>query len=275
MDIEAEISKILVSSQCESEVFVPLINYVKPEKHNPNHIRHLSDHIARAFLKMGRYGGFELFKWLQKRGWKQLLWQRTLKTDLYDELTSLKPPKRGSEMHFFAHTSIPDVYLNFIERSQDAICHYILSPCQVFWGDVLSDSGRLALVKKKQDVCLQDRNPLLANWAIKHIFNQFEDRDVTEIYETYSSATLLGTVQQNILYSECRIPSALDTTIQVHAVSTRLREVEVLKNQLIDHLIKHQVNPCDVLVLAPNIAEYLPYIQKVFGDDCPFNYVGI
>ncbi len=280
LNLEGEINQILRSEECRSEIFAPLIAYVKPEKstqYTQDRVRHLADHLARAFMKMNRYGGDFLQRWLKIRGWKQMLWQQTIKMQSYMQFSNLSPVKRMCEMHFFALSSIPDLYFRFIEKSLDPIHHYIFSPCQMFWGDILSDSGRLALLKKKQtmdlDSYLQDRNPLLANWAIKHTFKQIEEHPHTEIYQDANDGTLLEKIQHDILYSEKRSDFPMDKTLQIHAAPTKLREIEILKNGLIEHFVNKPLKPCDVLILAPNIAEYVPYIQKVFGDQCPFNFV--
>ena len=59
----------------------------------------------------------------------------------------------------------------------------------------------------------------------------------------------------------------IDASLRVHACHTRLRELEVLKDALLRHLaddpaLRHR----DIVVMAPDIAAYAPYLPAVFGE---------
>ncbi|MEG3158869.1 exodeoxyribonuclease V subunit gamma, partial [Lysobacter zhanggongensis] len=60
-----------------------------------------------------------------------------------------------------------------------------------------------------------------------------------------------------------------DPTLQVHACHTRLREVQVLHDQLRglleDGRFDPPLQPREIAVLAPDIDPYVPYIEAVFG----------
>ena len=58
-----------------------------------------------------------------------------------------------------------------------------------------------------------------------------------------------------------------DASLRVHACHTRLRELEVLKDALLrsladDSTLQHR----DIVVMAPDIAAYAPYLAAVFGE---------
>ena len=58
-----------------------------------------------------------------------------------------------------------------------------------------------------------------------------------------------------------------DASLRVHACHTRLRELEVLKNTLLraladDPSLQHR----DIVVMAPDISAYAPYLAAVFGE---------
>ena len=61
-----------------------------------------------------------------------------------------------------------------------------------------------------------------------------------------------------------------DPSLQLHACHTRLRELQVLHDQLRglfdDPRFDPPLEPREVAVLAPDIDEYLPYLDAVFGD---------
>ena len=57
-----------------------------------------------------------------------------------------------------------------------------------------------------------------------------------------------------------------DRSIQVHSCHTPMREVEVLHDQLLCLLDENpQLAPDDILVMAPEIEDYAPFIQSVFS----------
>lgn len=62
-------------------------------------------------------------------------------------------------------------------------------------------------------------------------------------------------------------PLRADASLRVHACHTRLRELEVLKDALLraladDPRLRHR----DIVVMAPDMAAYAPYLPAVFGE---------
>ena len=62
-----------------------------------------------------------------------------------------------------------------------------------------------------------------------------------------------------------------DASLRVHACHTRLRELEVLKNALLrcladDPTLQHR----DIVVMAPDIGAYAPYLAAVFGEPAQY-----
>jgi exodeoxyribonuclease V gamma subunit len=57
-----------------------------------------------------------------------------------------------------------------------------------------------------------------------------------------------------------------DASLRVHACHTPLRELEVLRDQLLDALANDaSLKPADIVVMAPDISAYVPLIPSVFG----------
>jgi len=83
---------------------------------------------------------------------------------------------------------------------------------------------------------------------------------------------LLGALQESI--RDCRpeqvgatAAQVEDASLRVHACHTRLRELEVLTDALLgfladDPALQHR----DIIVMAPDIAAYAPYLRAVFGE---------
>ncbi len=68
--------------------------------------------------------------------------------------------------------------------------------------------------------------------------------------------------------------AADDASLRLHGCHSPLREMEVLRDQILDAL-EHEpgLRPADVLVLVPDIRTYAPFVQAVFGplqDALPF-----
>ena len=60
-------------------------------------------------------------------------------------------------------------------------------------------------------------------------------------------------------------PTAADASIQIHACHGPLREIEVLHDRLLAMFEEHpDLRPRDVIVMAPDIVAYTPYIRAVF-----------
>ncbi|MEP6899587.1 MAG: exodeoxyribonuclease V subunit gamma, partial [Rhodanobacter sp.] len=71
--------------------------------------------------------------------------------------------------------------------------------------------------------------------------------------------------------AEILLPHRDDASLRVHACHTRLRELEVLKNALLrcladDPTLQHR----DIVVMAPDISAYAPYLAAVFGEPAQY-----
>lgn len=85
--------------------------------------------------------------------------------------------------------------------------------------------------------------------------------------------TLLGKIQSDIFYlaepkAEQYELAAEDHSVQIHVCHSSLRQLEVLKEQLIHWLSQTDAvprRPSDVLILTPNLAELEPLIRSVFS----------
>ena len=161
---------------------------------------------------------------------------------------------------------------------------YLPSPSAEYWGDVESLRERLrrdgpqalpmALAEAQQD------NPLLTAWGAggREIAAQLFSYDVVlphteiELFAPPGRDTLLHRLQQDVLDRAPPQRSDFDPhdrSLQLHACHSKLREVEVLHDQLRalldDPAFDPPLQPRDIAVLAPDIADYLPLARAVFG----------
>lgn len=165
---------------------------------------------------------------------------------------------------------------------------HLPTPSAEYWGDVESLRERLrrdgpqslpmALADAQRD------NPLLMAWGAggREIVAQLFAYDVLlphselECFIAPGRDTLLHRLQQDVLDRAAPVSSAFDpgdVSLQLHACHSKLREVEVLHDQLRglleDSRFDPPLQPSEIAVLAPDIAEYLPLARAVFGGIAP------
>ncbi len=72
--------------------------------------------------------------------------------------------------------------------------------------------------------------------------------------------------QQNIALAQLNA----DPSIQIHSAHSPLRELQILKDQLLVLLAQHpDWQPHDIAILTPHIEPYTPYIEAIFGKHSP------
>jgi exodeoxyribonuclease V gamma subunit len=186
----------------------------------------------------------------------------------------------------------PDVLRIIASAARVGILHFYLpSPTRPYWGDVRSLPARLALGDAAAfgDGADADDNPLLQAWGAagrdfmavlggyEIVHPSFElpaYDDVEERGEVPADETLLARIKRDLLQRRAPAPwrpcvDVADPSLQVHACCTRLREVQVLHDQLRalleDPRFDPPLQPREIAVLSPDIDPYVPSIEAVFG----------
>lgn len=172
---------------------------------------------------------------------------------------------------------------------------YAMNPCAQYWGDIVSEKSRSRRVaaealasSSQQESYLQVGNPLLASWGGqgREFFDLLLERDVSsyDFFVERGSQTLLQSIQQDILQLQSRgddqrldespasagqdkfLLTAEDHSLQIHSCHSRMREVEVLYDQLLAMLDgDDNLRARDIIVMVPDIAAYAPYVHAVFS----------
>lgn len=179
----------------------------------------------------------------------------------------------------------PDVLRVLVTAARGCTLHFYLpTPTRKYWGDLRTLRERLAddaLVDDGSDPFDRSENPLLAAWGragrdfIATLFS-YEIVAPAEI-EAYAAPDapigLLQRMQLDLL--ERRAPSGAkmsvasictERSLQIHSCHTRLREVQVLHDQLRALLEDNPgIEARNIAVMAPDIDVYAPYIAAVFG----------
>jgi exodeoxyribonuclease V gamma subunit len=188
----------------------------------------------------------------------------------------------------FGLSALAPVYLKALEMlSRHAeVRLYLQNPCREYWADILderSQAHRRARWRAKGQTDISSLmdlgNPLLAaNGQMAQVLvDQLLELDVQskDLFKTPSAPGLLGQLQKDILelydarqasIQERRLQRLDDRSIQVHSCHSQLREIQVLHDQLrraFDEL--DGLQPQDVVVMAPNITDYAPWIEAIFA----------
>ena len=179
---------------------------------------------------------------------------------------------------------------------------FLIDPCREYWTDIISDREIKRIRRKNPQVAeniewyhFEKGNRLLAAMGAlgREFFGLINDLDceIIEEFEEPPAETMLGCLQSDILnlrdseaspVGESPAPSAdiqqqsiaqpkrlrlsdQDNSIQVHSCHSPMREIEVLHDNLLA-LFEHdpELLPKDIIVMAPDIETYAPYVQAVF-----------
>ena len=197
-------------------------------------------------------------------------------------------PPIGLPSRVFAFACLnvsPDVLRVLVTAARGCTLHFYLpTPTRKYWGDLRTLRERLTddpLIDDGSDPFDRSENPLLAAWGragrdfIATLFS-YEVVAPAEI-EAYAAPDapigLLQRLQLDLL--ERRAPSGAKMTVasignerslQIHSCHTRLREVQVLHDQLRALLEDNPgIEARNIAVMAPDIDVYAPYIAAVFG----------
>lgn len=209
-----------------------------------------------------------------------------------DSATATGAPPPGLPPRLVAFGTIhvsPDVlHLLAVAGQWIDLDFHLPTPSAEYWGDVESLRERLrregpqALPAALADA--QRDNPLLMAWGAggREIVAQLFAYDVLlphselDCFVAPGRDTLLHRLQQDVLDRAAPVPCAFDpgdVSLQLHACHSKLREVEVLHDQLRglleDPRFDPPLQPSEIAVLAPDIAEYLPLARAVFGGIAP------
>ncbi|MEO7251873.1 MAG: exodeoxyribonuclease V subunit gamma, partial [Arenimonas sp.] len=269
----------------------------------------LADELAQAFEKYQAWRRDWLRRWDHggdRDDWQAELWRRATRRlnhrgkrlDAYlsrfDGLAPATPAGLPARVFAFACQNVsPDVLRVIASSARAGTLHFFfLSPVAAWWGDLLTARERLS--EDAGAVFADDENPLLrANGAAGRDFVRvlFSADVVQPTFELplyvapspFAGSGLLQRVQGDLLArrppAHTTLPQALpdfgqvaraDRSLQVHACHTRLREVQVLHDQLRQLLESDPLLQArDIAVLTPDIDQYAAHVHAVFGGSKP------
>jgi exodeoxyribonuclease V gamma subunit len=172
------------------------------------------------------------------------------------------------------------------------VVFYLPDPCRHFWAGLRDQRARLRELARDPHgdeasaYILDQDHPLLAAWGRlgQHFMLSMQALDAAvdmrhfrdERESDQAPACLLERAQESLR----RLEPALmandarprdqrlhDRSLRVHATHSRLRELEILRDALLrERAERPDLEPADIVVMAPDIGAYLPLLPAVFGE---------
>jgi exodeoxyribonuclease V gamma subunit len=174
------------------------------------------------------------------------------------------PASAPERVSIFGASSLPRLYVRLLARlARQREVHVFLlraSPYDVEAHPLAASLGRLS---REFEQVLREEAPAAT------IVDSFVDAGKRSMLEVVQSDLLGGKVREPGSTATPRaVARPFDTSIVAHSCHGPLREVEVLRDQLLFAFDSDQtLAPEDVAVMTPDIDEYAPLIDAVFGLD--------
>ncbi len=272
-------------------VFEPLKNYLAGENSSLKRFQ-LAQQLTQIFdqyqmmrpdLLAAWQNGQLCFDSVPER-WQRVLWQKITEIvgtqhrgliwqNIIKQLEAAEPgsfinhlPERIS---VFGLNTMPPLFLAFLQAlSRHSEVHfYLLNPAQTYWADLKS---RRQITPEDQQ---QNGHPLLASLGQQGrefqamLLEQTEFEMQFDSFEPAEETTVLHRLQNDILQNQVTQETLKnDHSISIHACHSRMREVQVIKNELLD-ILEHnpELQLRDIVVMAPDIQQYAAFINAVFS----------
>jgi exodeoxyribonuclease V gamma subunit len=260
----------------------------------------LAERIADLMDQYLLYRPDWIFRWEkgEEDHWQAVLWRALINGNEKIHRAALEKKfvemlqQAGSQMNDFPQrvsvfgiSSLPLFHIQILAAiSEFTEVHlFLMNPCREFWFDILSDREIKRVTAQHHDRSISNEdlhaekgNSLLASMGslgrdFLGMINDFEIQELSH-FEEPGDGTLLSHIQSDILNLLDRDESSTKTTIsendgsiQVHSCHSPMREIEVLQDQLLKMFEQNRdLLPKDILVMAPDIEIYAPYVQAVF-----------
>lgn len=298
----------LLKSHTEEKAFGQIREYLRDDRDGLKTF-YLAGKITDLFDQYLVFRPGMLLEWEEgrDRAWQAILWRKLTENNSEHRarllfrlaeilrIDGLRQDTLPPRICLFGISSLAPAYLEVIHGVSSAVPIYLfhLNPCRQFWADLASSSEmaqrrRSWRRKNLSDVSsyFDEGNPLLA--SLGHVGREFAhqlaqyDLQENTCYGEPEGETLLAGIQSDILDLRNRTdPSeskpmvrAEDRSLQFHSCYSRLREVQVLHDRLLELFEQDsELIPGDILVMAPDIETYASAIRAVFSSGARENLI--
>jgi len=224
-----------------------------------------------------------------------------LRQKLFDQIKShdFSTTDLPERVSIFGISYLPPFHLQaFAELSKlIEINFFLLDPCQEYWAEIVSGRELHKIQRKNPRVAehiewyhFEEGNRILASMGSpgRDFFKLISgvEGEIYEHFEEPEEASVLAGIQSDILHlidrespatvvsdakpsfdrkRETFVASKQDTSIQVHACHSPMREIEILHDNLLAMFEEDPtLGPKDIIVMTPDIETYAPYVHAVF-----------
>ncbi|MDN3504541.1 MAG: exodeoxyribonuclease V subunit gamma [Rhabdochlamydiaceae bacterium] len=294
--LEGEIRKIIQNK------LHPIYQYIEHLPNKDEGIATLSDKLAGLFLRYGLYFGQSYENWKSVSSWQQELYIKAQKLfsfpiDTFKAMSCKSDKTPNYELHIFGLPHIPPIFLNALNQIASTngvdVHLYLLSYSAFFWGDLLSSKQHYALKKGEKEKGVSEseldqledyyeaQNPLFSNLCRygQPFFSDLLEMElpIQEYYIEGGANTVLEKLQNDFYHLSAppqeKEEIELDNSLLFFRAPNKMREIENLHSSLLQLIEIHGTNTDDIVVLAPSIDEYAPFIESVFGcEDSPVGF---
>lgn len=217
---------------------------------------------------------------------------------LVRHLTQGAPRQRSDEpLHIFgiSHLAPAELALLGAVARRRPVMLYVPDPCREFWAglrgpreELREQARQVGFSASSEQYFLQLGHPLLASWGRmgQHFMLNLQGLDEAIAMDVrhwqderpakHEGVGLLQRLQEGMRQLDPALTQPLgegeaaalaDRSLRVHLCHTRLRELEVLRDALLKELAERpDLKPSDIVVMAPDIAAYVPLLGAVFGE---------
>ncbi len=275
----------------DGEAFLPLTQYLSGENIALKRYQ-LAQQLSQIFDQYQMMRPDMLAAWQKGQllyqtsteRWQQALWRQiteqtghkhrgSLWLEVIAKLNAAEEGAFSSQLperiSVFGLNTMPPLFLSYLQGlSKHCQLHlFLLNPAQDFWAD-------LATKRQRTNDENLSGHPLLSTLGQQGrefqemLLEQVQFDFEPESFEPGEAQTNLQQLQNGILNNR---PDEQvwqqDDSISIHNCHSRMREVEVLKNQLLQALENDPTLELrDIVVMAPDIQVYEPFISAVFDD---------
>ena len=260
----------------------------------------LSSRIADTFDQYLVFRPEMILEWDQGAGdhWQAILWRELAKGDekkhraglqkaFFEALrnNSVDLKNLPTRISVFGISALPPFHIEILSALSKFIDVnlFLMNPCREYWSDITSGREMKRIAEKMQkgdkvpkDLPLEKGNSLLASMGAlgREFFNQIYGLGCDDQGVSVDSGeeSLLRAIQSDILNLRDRSGDARskitesDDSIRIHSCHSPMREIEVLQDCLLALFEGDpDLRPRDILVMAPEIRIYAPFIQAVFS----------
>ncbi|MBT3222703.1 MAG: exodeoxyribonuclease V subunit gamma, partial [Proteobacteria bacterium] len=228
-------------------------------------------------------------------GWESVIWRAIASRrpghdigTLANRFESALPSTEFTFPHTIAVFSVATLpplivrLLNSIAQLSE-IHFFVLSPSATAWSAIHAQRPKILAtpaMPTEDDLDLEVDHPLIASCGVlaRDFQVSIERLDPEPIhYGTYvdpGQDTMLHTVQSDLLHARLPKPVTAPETksVRLHSCHGPMRQVQALRDELLsifDEL--PDLQPRDVIVMAPDIETFAPLIHAVFEDGLPWN----